>query len=81
MMVAVGFSPRGGSANPGVAERRLKASIGSSVQASLRDAHPSSTVISVGSSRLKPTATVAQSLRDFAKTEMNTSVLQQVRQS
>ena len=45
MTVAVGFSPRGVSAKTGVAERRLKGSIGSSVQASLRDAHPFPTII------------------------------------
>ena len=45
MTVAVGFSPRGGSAKTGVAERRLKGSIGSSVQASLRDAHSFHTII------------------------------------
>jgi len=45
LTVAVGFSPRGGSAKTGVAERRLKGSIGSSVQASLRDAHSFHTII------------------------------------
>ena len=45
MTIAVGFSPRGGSTKPGVAERRLKGSFAYSVQTSLRDAHPSPTII------------------------------------
>ena len=68
MRVAVGFSPRGGSEKPGVAERRLKGLIGSSVQASLRDEHP--LPLFRGLKPLKPTATTTQSLRDFSKSEM-----------
>ena len=50
----------------------MKDSIGSSVQASLRDAQPFPAIIlsrplSLG---LKPTATIMQSLRDCSKTEM-----------
>ena len=45
MTVAVGFSPREGAQKPGVAERRLKSLIGSSVQASLRDARPFPSII------------------------------------
>ena len=45
MMVAVGFSAHGAGKIPGVAERRLKGSIGSSVHASLRDARPFPTIV------------------------------------
>jgi len=63
MTVAVGFISRGGSAKTGVAERRLKGSIGSSLQASLRDACLPPPLFR----GLKPTATITQSLRDFPK--------------
>jgi len=43
--VAVGLSPREGAQKPGVAERRLKGSTGSSFQASLSDAHPSPIIL------------------------------------
>ena len=66
MTVAVGFSPRGGSAKPGVAERRLKGSIGSLVQASLRDAQRYPPL----SRGLKPTATIMQSRRDCPESEI-----------
>ncbi len=70
LKVAVGFSPRIGSAKGFVAERRLKPhEVYSILQASLRDATRS------GRYRgLKPTATIMESLRDvIAEMEMRDS--------
>src|SRR6266496_2145955 len=71
MMVAVGFSPRGGSAKPGSRGATLEGIdwlFGSGV------APRRAPFLHRYFRGLKPTATVAKSLRDFAKTEMHTSV-------
>ena len=69
------FAHRERTQKPGVAERRLKGSIDSSVRASLRDAHAFPTIIPW----LKPTATITQSLRDFPKSEIRPPARQSVK--
>ena len=66
MTIAVGFSPREGSTKAGRRGATLEGSTGSSVQASLRDAHSFFPLFR----GLKPTATITQSLRDSPKSDI-----------